>query len=194
MGGKSGKVKKFCIDIPRGIPYNSKAMWLDLRDVIEVPGASAPFETELDAEHLLTPSIRGFHNAPVRARGAVTNTAGLLALRAEICAEMDCVCDRCGTAFSHERVQKVDVPLSAEPEDEGESDVFPLDGDGIDVNEVLETCFILETESQILCRPDCAGLCPNCGRNLNEGPCGCQITPADPRLAVLGQLLDEQQE
>ena len=81
MDGKRGKVKKICIDIPRRIPYNSKAMWLDLRDVIEVPGASASFETELDAEHLLTPSIRGFNNGPPRARGTVTNTAGLLALR-----------------------------------------------------------------------------------------------------------------
>ena len=169
-------------------------MWLDLRDVIEVPGASASFETELDAEHLLTPSIRGFNNAPVRARGTVTNTAGLLELRAELRAEMECVCDRCGAQFSRTRVQEVDVPLSAEPEDEGESDVFPLDGDGIDVNEVLETCFILETESQILCRPDCAGLCPTCGKDLNEGPCGCPGKPVDPRLAVLGKLLDQQEE
>ena len=191
MGGKSGKVKKICIDIPRGIPYNIKAMWLDLKDVIEVPGASAPFETELDAEHLLTPSIRGFRNLPVRARGTVTNTAGLLELRAEIQTVMECVCDRCGAPFLREQTRRVNVPLSAEPEDEGDGDVFPLDGDGIDVNEVLETCFILETESQILCRPDCAGLCPACGKNLNNGPCGCQVKSADPRLAVLGRLLDE---
>lgn len=165
-------------------------MWLDLRDVIEVPGASASFETELDTEALLTPSIRGF-KGPVRARGGVTNTAGLLELRAEVRGEMECVCDRCGAEFSRERVQEVDVPLAAEPEDEGEGDVFPLEGDGIDVNAVLETCFILETEGQILCRSDCKGLCPTCGKDLNDGPCGC-TKPADPRLAVLGQLLDEQ--
>ena len=166
-------------------------MWLDLRDVIEVPGAAAPFETELDAALLLTPSVRGFRT-PVRARGAVTNTAGTLQLRAEVRAEMECVCDRCGEAFPRGRTQKVDVPLAAGPEDQGESDMFPLDGDGIDVNEVLETCFILETESRFLCRPDCKGLCPVCGKNLNEGPCACRGESVDPRLAVLSALLDEQ--
>ena len=193
MGGKRGKVKKFCIDIPRAIPYNSKAMWLDLRDVIEVPGASVPFETELDGSHLLTPSVREFHHRSPRAKGSVTNTAGLLELRAEIQAEMSCVCDRCGAPFLRAQTQQVKVPLSAAPEDEGDGDAFPLDGDGIDVNEVLETCFILETEGKILCRPDCKGLCPTCGKDLNEGPCGCPAKPADPRLAVLGQLLEEQQ-
>ena len=193
MGGKSGKVKKFCIDIPRGISYNSKAMWLDLRDVIEVPGASASFETELDGSHLLTPSISGFHNRSPRAKGSVTNTAGLLELRAEIQAEMSCVCDRCGAPFLRGEFRQVNAPLSAGPEDGDDSEAFPLDGDGIDVNEVLETCFILETESRILCRPDCKGRCPVCGKNLNGGPCGCVEKSVDPRLAVLGRLLDERQ-
>ena len=193
MGGKNGKVKKICIDIPRRIPYNIKAMWLDLRDVIEVPGASASFETELDGSHLLTPSIRSFDSGPPRAEGTVTNTAGLLRLEAEIIAAMGCVCDRCGAPFVRGQVNRVNVPLSAEPEDEGDGDAFPLEGNGIDVNEVLETCFILDMESRLLCRPDCKGRCPVCGKNLNGGPCGCRTTSVDPRLAVLGQLLDEQQ-
>ena len=39
---------------------------------------------------------------------------------------------------------------------------------------------------QVLCK----GLCERCGANLNDGPCGCKAT-ADPRLAVLEQLLDK---
>ena len=66
-------------------------------------------------------------------------------------------------------------------------------GDGIDVCDVLETCFILGMDQKFLCKDDCKGLCGVCGKNLNDGPCGCgkQI---DPRMAALAQLLDDIQE
>ena len=44
-------------------------------------------------------------------------------------------------------------------------------------------------EQKVLCRDDCRGLCPKCGKNLNEGPCGC-TKDGDPRLAVLSRLLE----
>ena len=164
-------------------------MWLDLKDVIEIPGAEKPFETVLDTEHLCTPAIRGF-SGPVTVRGAVRNTAGLLYLRAPVHAQALCVCDRCGTDFVRTYDLDVDVPLAPDAEDDN-GDAFPLDGDGLDVAEVLETCFALEVESKLLCRPDCRGLCPVCGKNLNDGPCGCVRKP-DPRFAVLEQLLDRE--
>ena len=56
-------------------------MWLDLSKIIEVPGASIPFETALDPERLLTASVTAFR-APPEASGRVTNTAGVLTLTA----------------------------------------------------------------------------------------------------------------
>ena len=47
---------------------------------------------------------------------------------------------------------------------------------------------MLNMDSRLLCREDCKGLCFRCGKDLNEGPCGCQAE-ADPRLAVLKTLL-----
>ena len=40
-----------------------------------------------------------------------------------------------------------------------------------------------------VCRPDCKGLCVNCGKNLNEGPCDCTDESIDPRLDALKALL-----
>jgi uncharacterized protein len=40
-----------------------------------------------------------------------------------------------------------------------------------------------------LCREGCAGLCPTCGRNLNQGPCDCPPQVLDPRLSGLRKLL-----
>ncbi len=163
-------------------------MWLDLRKIIETPGAALGFAVTLDPEHLRIGAIEGF-KVPPEARGEVVNTAGLLNLRGELTAEMTCVCDRCGTAFDRKKVLALDVPLAADVSDEASPDVFPIEGDGIDVSEIAETCFILNTETKCLCREDCKGLCPQCGKNLNDGPCGC-TKPGDPRLAVLGRLLE----
>jgi uncharacterized protein len=48
----------------------------------------------------------------------------------------------------------------------------------------------LQLPDQILCRPDCAGLCPECGKNLNREPHVHPEETADPRWAVLGDLRD----
>ena len=74
------------------------------------------------------------------------------------------------------------------PEDD--PNLFVLEGNEIDLSEILATCFILDMETKFLCREDCKGLCPTCGKNLNLGPCSCRKA-LDPRFAVLEQLLDK---
>lgn len=163
-------------------------MWLDLSKIIEIPGAEVPFETELNAENLTFPSLAGFASAP-RAHGRVINSAGVLTLRGELDADMRCLCDRCGKEFPRSKHMDLAIPLAADLEDKDDPDVYPVEGDGIDVTRVLETVFILNMETKSLCREDCKGLCPICGKDLNEGDHDC-TKPVDPRLAVLGQLLD----
>ncbi|MHB0859370.1 MAG: YceD family protein [Anaerolineae bacterium] len=63
----------------------------------------------------------------------------------------------------------------------------------LDLSEVLRQNAILAAAGSDLCRADCRGLCPVCGRNLNDGPCGCVVDRTDPRLAVLGKLLGADQ-
>ncbi len=64
--------------------------------------------------------------------------------------------------------------------------------DGIlDLAPLLREEIILDTPMGVLCKPDCAGLCPTCGKNLNEGPCNCAREDIDPRLAALKRLKDE---
>ena len=165
-------------------------MWLDLKEIIEVPGASLDFSCELDEEALAFPALERFA-APPRAKGRVRNSAGILTLTGEITADMLCVCDRCGKVFPYDGSQSVSAVLSADPDDEDDSEVFPIIGDGIDPGEVLATCFILNMDAKFLCRDDCKGLCPMCGKDLNDGPCTCK-KPVDPRWAVLGHLLDNE--
>ncbi len=60
----------------------------------------------------------------------------------------------------------------------------------LDLTEVVRQHIILQREQYPLCDEACAGLCPVCGKNLNEGPCGCQDATDDPRWAALRELLD----
>ncbi|MGQ9682926.1 MAG: YceD family protein [Anaerolineae bacterium] len=59
----------------------------------------------------------------------------------------------------------------------------------LDITEVVRQHIILQREQYPLCDEACAGLCVTCGKNLNEGPCGCQDVSEDPRWAALRELL-----
>jgi uncharacterized protein len=164
----------------------------NLREIIDVPGASVTFRCELDTDRLDLPCVKRFTNPPV-GEGIIKNTAGALLLTGEIRAEMVCICDRCGAEFDCSKKVSLNVPLAKELQDEDNPDVFLLEGDWLELSDILETCFILDMETKCLCREDCAGLCPKCGADLNLGPCNCRGN-VDPRLAVLGQLLDNTED
>ena len=163
-------------------------MLLDLREIIEIPGASVPFECDLAVDGLDFPSVAGYE-APPHAEGTVFNEAGILRLTGTVTAEMRCICDRCGEEFSSLKRTELDATI-VEEDTGADPELFVLEGDGIDVEEIASTLFILDMETKFLCREDCKGLCSRCGKNLNLGPCGCG-KQLDPRFAVLEQLLDK---
>ena len=164
-------------------------MRLDLRAIIPNPGSQLPFSCEMETEGLDFPSVKAYKDKPL-AVGRVYNEAGVLHLVGTLTAEMTCICDRCGAEFDSEKVTDLDAVL-VEEESEDHPELFVLDGSELDLDDVLSTCFILDMETKFLCREDCKGLCPSCGKNLNEGPCACR-KQTDPRFAVLEQLLDKE--
>ena len=60
----------------------------------------------------------------------------------------------------------------------------------LDTAPLLREEAILGVPMVVLCRPDCAGLRPQCGQDLNEGPCGCKPDRFDPRFEVLRSRLE----
>jgi uncharacterized protein len=52
---------------------------------------------------------------------------------------------------------------------------------------------VLALPDKILCQPDCAGLCPDCGKNLNREPHGHEGDETDPRWAALAEFRDSLQ-
>ncbi len=70
---------------------------------------------------------------------------------------------------------------------EEDVDLFPYDGDAIDLEPLFREQFVLAVPFAPLCREDCKGLCPQCGIDRNTGTCACE-PPIDPRLAALKGL------
>jgi uncharacterized protein len=81
----------------------------------------------------------------------------------------------------HERFADLAVAGSSD------GDFYPIDLDAIDLTPLVRDAVVLELPMAPLCKEDCAGLCPQCGANRNEGDCGC-VAPRDPRWANLDVL------
>lgn len=70
---------------------------------------------------------------------------------------------------------------------------FPLDRNHLlDLREAIRQNLVLALPVKPLCKDDCAGLCPTCGHNLNDGPCDCPPEPVDDRFSALRELLEQQ--
>ena len=78
---------------------------------------------------------------------------------------------------------------ATKPVDEQETTPYLVD-DRLDVSAWARDAIALALPDKILCRPDCAGLCPVCGKNLNDEPHTHEEEVADPRWAVLEELRD----
>ena len=166
-------------------------MRLALKEIIHSPGASVSFSDRVDLSDLQFGTCCPV-TEPVEINGTVRNTADVLMMKGSITTRLHGVCDRCTSEFTQDVEIPVDGVLVEELANEDSEDewVFPLVSDAADLDEIVRTVFVLNLDSKMLCKPDCKGLCCCCGKNLNDGLCGCQKEP-DPRFAALRQLLDK---
>ena len=166
-------------------------MLLGLSKIIDRPGESIDFSVSVDLSDLQYGTSYPV-TEPVLANGTVRNTAGVLVMTGSIRTCLHGVCDRCASDF----LRNVEIPLnvvlveSLSNEENEDEWVFPLEGDNADLEDIVRTVFVLNVDSKMLCKEDCEGICCRCGKNLNDGPCGCQ-KELDPRFAALRQLLDK---
>ena len=166
-------------------------MLLGLSKIIDCPGQSIPFSVSVDLSDLCY-GVSYPVSEPVLAQGTVRNTAGVLMMEGQVRTTIHGICDRCAGSFDREVIFPIDVVLVTELANEENEDewVFPLEGDSADLDDIVRTVFVLNLDSKLLCKEDCKGLCPKCGKNLNDGPCNCQ-KELDPRFAALKQLLEK---
>jgi uncharacterized protein len=71
-----------------------------------------------------------------------------------------------------------------------EAEIGYYQGEGILLEDVLREQVLLALPLKVTCREDCKGLCPHCGKNLNEEQCSCNVPMEDPRWAALKEIRD----
>ena len=119
----------------------------------------------------------------------IRSTDGLLA-EGQLDTAIDGECVRCLTLFPLPLTVQLDDLVFALPHAPHNDDVYRVSGDGwIHADLALREQILLNIPFRSLCRPDCRGLCSQCGEDLNNGTCDCQKQTGDPRLAALRDLL-----
>lgn len=122
----------------------------------------------------------------VEARLDVSHTVSGYAFRLRFDAELDGPCVRCLEGAGHRA--EVDAREIDQP-DGGEELSSPYYDEGhLDMRAWARDALALALPTQIVCRPDCAGLCPVCGENLNRSPDHAHEPEPDPRWAALREL------
>lgn len=122
--------------------------------------------------------------------GTAKDLSGFLRLSGTVRYELHALCARCLTPVTQTRDGSVDLPVLKEDE-ESEEEAITAEGDRIDLVAAAEDLILIDMPIRLLCREDCKGLCPVCGKNRNEGDCHCKPQETDPRLAGLADFFKE---
>lgn len=145
----------------------------------------------------VAPNLYGVHfPSELRVVGEITNTAGYMRMSLSATIPYVASCARCldevtGTfSFRFEKTVAPAKQLTGIAEEDADDYAIVEDG-FLDVDEQLLEMLTLEFPAKLLCREDCRGLCPQCGKSLNEGTCSCTTKETDPRLAPLAALLEK---
>jgi uncharacterized protein len=113
-------------------------------------------------------------------------------------ARLEMSCGRCLEPFTLPVDTQVDLTYVPHPEQAAEGEVELSQDDlttafyrdqTLDLGDMVREQFYLALPMRPLCREECKGLCPQCGTNLNQGTCACDVRWEDPRLAGLRTLL-----
>ena len=83
-----------------------------------------------------------------------------------------------GTDSGHEELSVTDA----------EAEIGYYEGEGLLLEDTLREQVLLSVPLKALCREDCKGLCPQCGKNLNQEQCSCAATREEPRWAALKDI------
>ena len=115
-----------------------------------------------------------------------------LLIEGEFSVKAQIPCDRCLTEVevpidvSFEK--EVDMKLSAEGRIDDLDETDFINGYNLDTDKLVYGELLVNWPMKTLCKPDCKGICRKCGKNLNEGSCGCDTVELDPRMAVIAEI------
>jgi len=134
---------------------------------------------------------------PVTGKVSLLRTDAGILVRGAVQTEVELACSRCLVGFVQQVIARIEEEFTAsgqfatdrrETGEPADPALLIDELHTLDLGEVIRQQLLLALPSRPLCREDCAGLCPQCGQDINQGPCGCVKEP-DPRWDGLHDLL-----
>lgn len=176
-------------------------MKLDLSEIAAQVGKRITYEIDEPPAEDLAGGLRCVER--IAGEATFTNTGSNIVARGSFRTVVELECGRC---LSRYRVDlqipiQEELPLAghapaAEDEDEDElpeEETEPLfEHNVFDLRELLRQLLLVAIPIGPLCSEACQGLCPQCGKNLNEGPCDCTLDEVTSPFSALGALLDDE--
>jgi uncharacterized protein len=114
--------------------------------------------------------------------------------------KVELLCARCLDPITRDVANTFDLlyrPLGADAGKEelsvtaAEAEVSYYQGEGLLLEDVLREQLLLALPLKAICRDDCKGLCPHCGKNLNLEQCNCAEPMDDPRWSALKDIREK---
>ncbi|MBQ9510993.1 MAG: DUF177 domain-containing protein [Clostridia bacterium] len=169
-------------------------MLLDMRPIISDGKTSIDFDIPLQKEDCavlteLYPDVQ--FDFPIRLVGQVKNMAGYMVLKIDADIKFTTPCARCAEPADYSFALSLEKSIATGDTSRDNDDYIFIEDMKLDIATPTLEEIIFHMPSRVLCREDCRGLCPRCGKNLNEGDCDCKKTQGDPRLAILRSLLEK---
>ncbi len=174
-------------------------MKLEISELIHRVG----FQATVDIDTPCDPDADLACSEPIRGRLTLTNAGHDLLVRGDLRSTVRVECSRClkeALVRVHAHIEEefplpeVDARGVPHWHLEGEPVETILSGYALDVGEMARQHFWVNLPTAPVCDEECKGLCPGCGKDLNEGPCNCPPPAVDPRLSGLRALLEEKEE
>ncbi|MBQ0027376.1 MAG: DUF177 domain-containing protein [Lachnospiraceae bacterium] len=165
-------------------------MKYNLTEIFDNPGKTANEELEIELDAIL---IMGEEYELKDSSPIVMEATGIEQGKARVTCKYSCKvilnCDRCLKPVEHSIDVNADIVVFS-PDYTGEEEEACefMDGYKLDMDEFILSEMLLDWPSKILCREDCKGICTVCGKDLNNGECGCDRFVPNAAFAGLSEL------
>ena len=164
-------------------------MLLDLKPLFAGSRDSLSVDFEMDLSEFEFLGVKPLRT-PVAINGKIVSRAGIVESQLSCKVTYVANCDRC----LKETVKNYTVPINrvivVSLENEENDDIAVVPDMQLNLEDFCYPDIVMNLPTKVLCRESCKGLCPTCGKDLNEGDCGCCVREIDPRLAALAELLN----
>ena len=164
-------------------------MLLDLKEVFLTEGANKEVDGTLDLSKIILDGTSPGPE-PVRLRAQAQNRAGIVRLRISAAFVYRRPCDRCAADTARDMSFQFEHTLVVSLSGSSSDDYVETPDYKLDLDELATADILLELPLKHLCKPDCKGLCPDCGADLNKTACDCGKHRIDPRLEALKDLMN----